>query len=256
MALRVHPISDLHIEHDPETLALELPDAPASHVTTRVAGEVDLILVPGDIDSFRRPGPLLSLLRISNVLACLGNHDFWGTSLPKARKEWDDLTAYVNQRAENLGLPGRLTLFTGPGEAIIQGVRFIVATLWTNLDRNDPLTRLRVASAVNDFTRIEGFTPDVWLAENERDFAFLSERLEPGEWTTLPFARTRMTARRMQAGSRLLVVVDVLKDAFHQVNMGTGGDVSGESIADAGAPLTVDWHTDSVVRVPLLREVR
>ncbi len=82
------------------------------------------------------------------------------------------------------------------------------------------------------------------------------ELLEPGEWTTLPFARTRMTARRMQAGSRLLVVVDVLKDAFHQVNMGTGGDVSGESIADAGAPLTVDWHTDSVVRVPLLREVR
>ncbi|GAB3065263.1 hypothetical protein GCM10027214_34610 [Stenotrophomonas tumulicola] len=75
--------------------------------------------------------------------------------------------------------------------------------------------------------------------------------LQPGRWTVLPFERTRMTARRLSAGSRLLLVVDVLKDANHQVNHGTGRDVSDESVADAGTPLRIDWHTDSVVRIPL-----
>jgi hypothetical protein len=75
--------------------------------------------------------------------------------------------------------------------------------------------------------------------------------LDPGEWVVLPFERTRMTGRRMAPGSRLLVVVDVLKDAWHQVNHGTGRDVSDESIADAGEPLRIDWHSDSVVRVPM-----
>ena len=90
----------------------------------------------------------------------------------------------------------------------------------------------------------------VGRASHARDMT-RRELLVPGQWTTLPFERTRMTGRRMPAGSRLLVVVDVLKDAHHQVNMGTGKDVSDESAADAGEPLVVDWHTDSVIRVPL-----
>jgi len=75
--------------------------------------------------------------------------------------------------------------------------------------------------------------------------------LQPGQWTHLPFDRTRMVARRLAAGSRLLVKVDVLKDAMHQVNHGTGRDVSDESAADAGVPLQVDWHSDSVLTIPL-----
>jgi hypothetical protein len=75
--------------------------------------------------------------------------------------------------------------------------------------------------------------------------------LVPGRWTDLPFDRTRMVARRVGAGSRLLVKVDVLKDAMHQVNHGTGRDVSDESAADAGEPLQVDWHSDSTLSIPL-----
>lgn len=75
--------------------------------------------------------------------------------------------------------------------------------------------------------------------------------LHPGQWTRLPFDRTRMVARRLAAGSRLLVKVDVLKDAMHQVNHGSGRDVSDESVADAGRSLRVDWHSDSVMTIPL-----
>ncbi|WP_422506092.1 CocE/NonD family hydrolase [Stenotrophomonas sp. GZD-301] len=75
--------------------------------------------------------------------------------------------------------------------------------------------------------------------------------LTPGAWTPLPFERTRMTARRTAPGSRLVVVVDVLKDAMHQVNHGTGRDVSDESVADAGEPLRIDWRSDSMIRIPV-----
>ncbi|HSX65837.1 MAG TPA: CocE/NonD family hydrolase [Pseudoxanthomonas sp.] len=98
--------------------------------------------------------------------------------------------------------------------------------------------------------RLMQLTYYVGRASHVRD---MTERtlLEPGEWTLLPFERARMTGRRLAPGSRLLVVVDVLKDAWHQVNHGTGRDVSDESSADAGEPLRIDWHSDSVVRVPM-----
>ena len=87
-------------------------------------------------------------------------------------------------------------------------------------------------------------------ASHARDMATRT-LLVPGKWTTLPIERTRMTSRRLAAGSRLVVVVDVLKDAYHEVNMGTGGVVADESAADGGTPLTVDWHSDSTIRLPL-----
>jgi len=75
--------------------------------------------------------------------------------------------------------------------------------------------------------------------------------LEPGEWTSIPFERTRMVSRRLEKGSRLLAVLDVVKDPMHQVNYGTGRDVSDESIADAVIPLDIEWRTDSYLRIPL-----
>ncbi|MBP6798880.1 MAG: esterase, partial [Luteimonas sp.] len=90
-------------------------------------------------------------------------------------------------------------------------------------------------------------------ASHARDMA-TRRLLVPGEWTTLPIERTRMTSRRLSAGSRLVVVVGVLKDASHEVNMGTGGTVADESAADGGVPLTVDWHGDSAIRLPVRQE--
>lgn len=77
------------------------------------------------------------------------------------------------------------------------------------------------------------------------------ELLKPGAISTLPFERTRVTSRSVAAGSRFLLVVDVLKGPFHQVNHGTGKDVSDETIADADQPLTVEWQEDSFVRIPV-----
>lgn len=77
--------------------------------------------------------------------------------------------------------------------------------------------------------------------------------LAPGAVETIPFERTRMVSRQLSKGSRIVVVLNVNKNAGAQVNMGTGKDVSDESNADAGEPLRVKWYGDSVVRIPVHR---
>lgn len=76
--------------------------------------------------------------------------------------------------------------------------------------------------------------------------------LTPGAVESIPFDRSRMVSRQLQADSRLLVVVNVNKNPFAQVNHGTGGDVSDESSTGA-TPLHIRWHTDSYVRIPISR---
>jgi hypothetical protein len=75
--------------------------------------------------------------------------------------------------------------------------------------------------------------------------------LYPGKKESIPFTRTRMVSRQLSKGSRLLVVLNIDKNPFAQVNYGTGKDVSKESVADAGKPLEIKWCNDSFVSVPL-----
>lgn len=75
--------------------------------------------------------------------------------------------------------------------------------------------------------------------------------LVPGRRTHLKFTSGRLTSRLLEAGSRLVVVLGVIKQPGEQINYGTGKDVSDESIADARDPLRIRWLTDSSVTVPL-----
>lgn len=75
--------------------------------------------------------------------------------------------------------------------------------------------------------------------------------LTPGAIESIPFDRTRMTSRRIEKGSRLLVMLNVNKNNFAEVNYGTGKDVAAEDIHDAGEPLKIQWRTDSYVKIPV-----
>jgi uncharacterized protein len=73
----------------------------------------------------------------------------------------------------------------------------------------------------------------------------------PGVERTVTFDRSRLVSRYVQKGSRLLLVLDVVKNSFAELNYGTGGDVSRESIRDAKTPLQVQWSTASYISVPM-----
>jgi hypothetical protein len=92
----------------------------------------------------------------------------------------------------------------------------------------------------------------VGRASQTRDLA-RRDLLVPGKVVDLPFDRTRLVSRRLAAGSRIVLVVDILKNDFHQINYGTGGAVSDETIADAGTPLEVEWQAGSFIQVPVSR---
>ena len=81
----------------------------------------------------------------------------------------------------------------------------------------------------------------------------MSERelLTPGRVASIPFSRSYVVSRFLAKGSRLLLTLDVNKNAFAEINYGTGGAVADEDIKDAKEPLRMSWLTDSFVRVPL-----
>jgi len=77
--------------------------------------------------------------------------------------------------------------------------------------------------------------------------------LVPGKRQSLTFANGRLTSRQLQRGSRLVVVLGVIKQPGEQINYGTGKDVNDETLADAGAPLQIRWFDESFINVPVRR---
>jgi hypothetical protein len=74
--------------------------------------------------------------------------------------------------------------------------------------------------------------------------------LRAGVRQQLTFRSERMMARRLQAGSRLIMALGINKRADQQLNYGTGDDVSEESIDDAGVPVRIRWYNTSYVEIP------
>jgi hypothetical protein len=75
--------------------------------------------------------------------------------------------------------------------------------------------------------------------------------LEAGVRQVLAFKSERMTSRKLQAGSRLVMVLAVTKRPDREINYGTGNDVSEESIADGKIPMKIRWFGDSYIDIPI-----
>jgi hypothetical protein len=75
--------------------------------------------------------------------------------------------------------------------------------------------------------------------------------LEPGSQATIPFVQDYLFSRLIAKGSRLLLTVNINKNAFAEVNYGTGKDVSTEDMEDADSTMQVDWLTTSYIRLRL-----
>lgn len=75
--------------------------------------------------------------------------------------------------------------------------------------------------------------------------------LTPNKLESVPFSHTRMTGKKLEQGSRILVVLNINKNSSAQVNMGTGQDVSQERASDGKTPLTIDWLSTTYIDMPL-----
>jgi uncharacterized protein len=75
--------------------------------------------------------------------------------------------------------------------------------------------------------------------------------LKAGERQKVTFKSERMTSRQLQPGSRIAMVLSIGKRPDREINYGTGGDVSEESIADGKIPLKIRWYGDSYIDIPI-----
>jgi putative CocE/NonD family hydrolase len=75
--------------------------------------------------------------------------------------------------------------------------------------------------------------------------------LTPGRAAVIPFSNTRMICKKLEKGSRIVVVLNISKSPYEQINYGTGHDVSDETIADAKEPLKIKWSADSWISIPV-----
>jgi putative CocE/NonD family hydrolase len=75
--------------------------------------------------------------------------------------------------------------------------------------------------------------------------------LSPGAHEHLYFTNGRLTSRRLQAGSQVIVQIRIVKSPYAQINMGTGRDVSGESAADGKEPIRIRWFSTTSIKLPL-----
>jgi len=80
--------------------------------------------------------------------------------------------------------------------------------------------------------------------------------LTPGQRQQIDFRSERLVSRKLQPGSRLVIVLQVIKQPDQQINYGTGRDVGDETIADAGKPLEIRWYGNSYVDIPVWQKVR
>jgi putative CocE/NonD family hydrolase len=77
--------------------------------------------------------------------------------------------------------------------------------------------------------------------------------LKPGQMENIPFTNSYITSKQFSKGSRIVVLLNINKSPFEQINYGTGKNVSDENINDAKTPLQIKWFNDSYINIPVLR---
>lgn len=78
--------------------------------------------------------------------------------------------------------------------------------------------------------------------------------LTPYKKEVLQIKNNEFVSKKIQKGSKLVLVVGVNKSPLYQINYGTGKDVSEETIADAKEPLEIKWYNDSYIEIPISEE--
>jgi len=148
---------------------------------------------------------------------------------------------------------------------MMNGISFISAALSKDFEINGSLTA-QLKASINKKDMDIGLTLYELLPDGKKlllshalaraSYAknrSLRQLLKPGSIETIPITQFFFVSRKIKAGNKLALVVSINKNRNWQINYGTGGDVSDESIADAAQPLQIKWYTDSFIKIPVKR---
>lgn len=66
----------------------------------------------------------------------------------------------------------------------------------------------------------------------------------------LTISNNEFVSKKLEKGSKLVLVLGVLKSPFMEINYGTGKEVSKETIKDASDPLIIKFYNNSFIEIP------
>lgn len=159
---KIRLLSDLHLEFGPFEIP-EMEDDPET-----------VLVLAGDIgvgDTFEHwMRDVCS--RFHSVVYVLGNHEFYGDTIEHIRQYWN----YISSTIDNLYL-------LDDSATIINGIKFLGGTLWTNFNEGDWFAVQAAKEGMNDFQVIEmddrhNFTPVYWRFLHNETVHFLKKELE------------------------------------------------------------------------------
>ena len=161
--MKIHLLSDLHTEFWKQDKRAKLMS---------LLQPADVLVLAGDIAVGR--SNVLEIIKwidhtgvYKHILYVPGNHEYYsGTKLD----QFND-PSFVSK------LPANAQLLN-PGVAIIDGVRFIGATLFTDFKGGDPLVQHAAKWAIQDFKRASGASVESYTQLYQRDWAFLKASYE------------------------------------------------------------------------------
>lgn len=78
--------------------------------------------------------------------------------------------------------------------------------------------------------------------------------LEPNKMEQIPINNSYVISKKIEKGSKLLLLVGVNKSPNWQINYGSGKDVSDETVKDSGKPMEIKWYNDSYVEIPVYKD--
>ncbi len=141
------------------------------------------LVMPGDLTSNWKNLALTFLMEVAemfqHVVYILGNHEYWSCDI------FSDIT--MRERIEKMKEKGMFPTnvhLLDDRCVEIEGVTFVGGTLWTDLNRGDPIDELISARCMNDYDRIfieEGgfamLTPKIWKHMHGETLGFIQKVL-------------------------------------------------------------------------------
>jgi len=180
--MKVSLLSDLHLEARAYDARREVLDS-------------DVIILAGDIcPGMRGIEWAISLLHRTkaHIIYIAGNHEFYGHDIHHLRKS---MREYCTPPKEWIFEEHHRLHFLDDDEVIINGVRFLGATLWTNFllygEENKKNCMIDGAKYLNDFRLIRNgewnFSPEDSIQVHNKSVAWLEQKLkhEPFDGTTV-----------------------------------------------------------------------
>lgn len=185
------------------------------------------------------------------------------SSKPKKKEFQKQTIDFKNREVENtyytpeiifdtLDASNGLVFTTGPFQKDFNINGSFSGNLWTTINKKDMDVSLALYELMADgkyffLTRYVGRAS--FAKDNTK-----RQLLKPNKRENISFDNTRFVSKKINKGSRLVILLNINKHPFEIINYGSGKPVSDETIKDAGVPLQIKWHNDSFIKIPIWKE--